>query len=86
MAYRVLIRRKAQRQLDKIRREDRQRIIEAVFGLADDPRPRGTRSLRGQPGYRLRVGDYRAIYEVDDEALVVTILAVGHRRDVYRRG
>ncbi len=73
MPYRVLIKRKAQRQLDKIRQEDRERIIEAVFGVADNPRPRGSRN-------------YRAVYEVDDEALVITVLGVGHRRDIYRRG
>lgn len=86
MSYRILIKRKAQKQLDKIRQEDRERIIGAVFELADDPRPRGSRRLQGRPGYRLRIGDYRAIYEVDEEALVVTVLGVGHRRDVYRQG
>ena len=84
MPYQGLIKRKAQRQLDKIRREDRERIIGAVFGLGDDPRPRRSQRLQGRPGYRLRVGDYRAIYVVDDEERIVTILRVGHRRDIYR--
>jgi mRNA interferase RelE/StbE len=80
----MLIKRKAQRQLDKSRQEDRQRIIGAIFELADAPRPRRSRRLRGRPGHRLRVGDYKAIYVVDDEERVVTILQVGHRREDYR--
>jgi mRNA interferase RelE/StbE len=62
MGYRISIKRKAQKQLGKIRQEDRERITGAVFGLTDDPRPQGSRRLQGRPGYRLRVGDYRVIY------------------------
>jgi mRNA interferase RelE/StbE len=56
-----------------------------VDQLAEEPRPPGCRKLQNRDGWRIRVGDYRDIYEVDDEQLTVTIL-VGHRRDVYRRG
>ena len=84
MPYRVLIKRKAQKQLDKIRQEDRERIIGAVFGLGDEPRPRGSQRLQGRSGYRLRVGDYRAIYVVDEAERAVIVLQVGHCRDVYR--
>jgi mRNA interferase RelE/StbE len=84
MRYQVLIKRKAQRQLDKIRQEDRERIIGAVFGLGDEPRPRGSQRLQCRPGYRLRAGDYRAIYVINDEERAVTVLQIGHRRDIYR--
>ncbi len=84
MPYRVLIKRKAQKQLDKIRQEDRERIIGAVFELGDEPRPRSSQRLQDRPGHRLRVGSYRAIYVVDDAERVVTVLQVRHRRDVYR--
>jgi mRNA interferase RelE/StbE len=84
MRYKVVIKRKAQKQLNKIRREDRERIIGTVFGLAEDPTPRNSRELQGRVGRHLRMGDYRVIYEVDEEEREITILQVGHRRDVYR--
>ena len=52
--------------------------------LADDPRPPASRPLRGRPGYRLRVGDHRVVYTVDDGVLTIVVVTVGHRRDVYR--
>jgi len=54
-------------------------------GLAEEPHPAQSKRLKCSPNFRLRVGDYRIIYSVDDEAEVVTIRAVGHRRDIYRR-
>jgi mRNA interferase RelE/StbE len=56
------------------------------MALAEEPRPPGCVGLQGREGYRIRVGDYRVIYEVDDTALGVTALGAGYRRDVYRRG
>jgi mRNA interferase RelE/StbE len=76
----VLIKRKAQ----KLRQEDRERIIGAVFGLGDEPRPRNSQRLQGRPGVSPLSGQYRAIYVVDDEERVVSVLQVRHRRDVYR--
>lgn len=52
--------------------------------LADDPRPPGIQKLRGRDQYRLRIGDYRVLYVIDDDGQIVTIASVGHRRDVYR--
>jgi mRNA interferase RelE/StbE len=62
-----------------------ERVISAIDRLANDPRAHGTRKLRGAPGmYRLRVGDYRVLYEIDDEAHRVEVARVRHRREVYR--
>jgi mRNA interferase RelE/StbE len=75
----------ADRQLSKLPEQVQVRIVTAIMALADDPRPAGVRKLAG-PGdlYRIRTGDYRVIYEVRDDELLVLIVRVGHRRDVYR--
>lgn len=74
--------RKALRQLDAVTRKD---VLAAMRALGDDPRPAGAATLKGhRPWLRIRAGDYRVIYVVDDGARVVTVAVVGHRRDVYR--
>ena len=60
------------------------RIIRRILSLEDNPRPRGTKKLSGREEYRLRVGDYRVLYTVDDEDGAVLVIAVGHRGEVYR--
>ena len=62
----------------------RPRIEGALALLAQDPRPPASRPLKGRPGYRVRVGDYRIIYTVEDDVLLIVVVALGHRRDVYR--
>ncbi len=64
----------------------RERVIRAVRGLSQDPRPRGVRKLAGEMrgAWRIRVGNYRVIYDIDDDQQIVIILAVSHRRDAYR--
>ena len=76
----------ALRELRKLDQQAVRRILVAVSGLAQQPRPTGTRQLAGQPAgiRRLRVGDYRVIYQVEDERVVVTVARVAHRREVYR--
>ena len=62
-----------------------ERIHHKILGLQDDPRPQGSRKLSGNlEGWRIRVGDYRVLYQIDDDAATVTIVRVKHRRDVYR--
>lgn len=85
MGYEVTVERKAQRTLARIERRHRERIEEKIDALADDPRPQGCVSLKGEPGYRIRVGDYRIIYTVDDQVRIVTVTRVRGRGDVYRR-
>lgn len=84
MTYTVLILRRAQRELQRLPQEDYERVREAMRGLARNPGPTGCLALTGRAGWRIRVGDYRVIYEVDDAQHTVTIVHVGHRRDVYR--
>jgi mRNA interferase RelE/StbE len=86
MAYSVGVQRRAQKQIARLSATTQDRIENALQALADDPRPRNSRKLRGRESLRLRVGDYRVIYEVDDDRQVVTVFQVGHRRDIYRRG
>ena len=81
--YRIEVRPAAARALRKVDPQVRPRIQGAIALLAQDPRPPAARALRGRPGYRLRVGDYRIIYTVLDDVLLVVIVALGHRRDVY---
>ncbi len=84
MKYELFIERRAQRQLARIAEQDRERIIVAIGGLAKEPRPAGVKKLSGRDAWRIRVGDYRVIYEINDEALVIQVITIRHRRDVYR--
>jgi mRNA interferase RelE/StbE len=64
----------------------RQRLAKRIDALADNPRPSGCKPISGRPGYlRIRVGDYRVVYGVNDAERVVTVVIIGHRRDVYQR-
>jgi mRNA interferase RelE/StbE len=83
--YRVQILDSALRQLEKLPRVQRDRIRRRIRELAAEPRPRGSIKLEGgDDHYRIRVGDYRVIYAIQDDELIVLVLRVGHRRDVYR--
>lgn len=82
--YRVEVRPAALRALRKLDSGVRPRVQGAIALLADDPRPPASRPLRGRPGYRARVGDYRIIYTIQDDVLVIVVVTLGHRSDVYR--
>jgi mRNA interferase RelE/StbE len=83
--YSVEIARRAIKSIAKLPRQEQQRIRAAIDLLADDPRPPGCVALSGDDSaYRVRVGDYRIVYEVFDKRLVIQVVRVGHRRDVYR--
>jgi len=82
--YRLEISQTAHRQIRKLPASTRERINKAIAGLGENPRPYGTRKLTAGEGYRIRVGDYRVLYKVNDEARVVTIYRVMSREDVYR--
>ena len=84
MNYRLLILKKAQKELSKVTGKNYEQIKEAILKLADDPRPKGSKKLTGREGWRIRVGKYRIIYEIDDKGKSIIILHIGHRKDVYR--
>ena len=84
MSYTVEIVRSAVRNLNKIPVDDRNRIIDAIRGLADNPRPPGCRKLTGREAWRVRIGSYRVIYEIHDSRLTVLIVAAGKRSEIYR--
>lgn len=76
----------AAREVRKLDTTIRRRVLAAIEKLAHDPRPHGSEQLVGGEGERrIRVGDYRIVYEVEDDRLIVLVLATGHRRDVYRK-
>jgi mRNA interferase RelE/StbE len=84
VTYTVTILRRAQRELASISAAEIPHIRDAIRALNNDPRPSGCQKLSGREGWRIRVGDYRVIYEIDDSEHSVTVLHIGHRRDVYR--
>jgi len=84
MNYNIFILRSAQKQLSKLPTFAYARVRDAIFDLAEDPRPPGCLKLTNREGWRIRVGDYRVIYEIDDTESIVTVFDVDHRRDVYR--
>jgi len=85
MSYQVELRPAAIRALKNIDHQDRDRIRGAIALLSEDPRPPGAKALRNRPGFRVRVGDYRILYTIDDSVLIVAVITLGHRRDVYNR-
>jgi mRNA interferase RelE/StbE len=83
-SYKLLIKASAAKELEALPRRDRQRIITKIRALATDPRPPGCEKLTGHELYRIRQGHYRVLYSVDDPNQQLTILKIGHRKDVYR--
>ena len=81
--YRIELRPAAAKALRKLDPQVRHRVQGAIALLAHDPRPPGARALQGRPGLRVRIGDYRIIYTVEDDILLVVVVRLGHRRDVY---
>jgi mRNA interferase RelE/StbE len=85
VASRIEIKRSAQKEIRSLAsKKDRRRIVERITALAEDPRPPDCRKLAGQEAYRLRQGDYRIIYTIQDDVLIVEVVKVAHRRNAYR--
>jgi mRNA interferase RelE/StbE len=83
--YSIDISQSAERQLRKLPREDQYRVVKAMLALADEPHPEGSRKLTGYDDvYRIRVGQNRILYSVEDKRLIIIILKIGQRKDVYR--
>jgi mRNA interferase RelE/StbE len=85
MSYQVEITPFAQRQIKKLSPDIQSQIIEKLEALAEEPRPAGVKKLQGEDNlYRVRSGDYRIIYEIQDDILLILVAKVGHRRDIYK--
>jgi mRNA interferase RelE/StbE len=82
--YKIELRRLAQRGLDRLPKTDFQAVLEATQELAQTPRPRGVEKIKSTGLWRIRQGDFRIIYNIDDKQLLVTIVRIGHRREIYR--
>ncbi len=81
--YTVVLSKKAKKQLDKLSDDIVEPIINAIAGLEKNPRPTGYKKLKGRDGYRIRTGNYRIIYDIFDTELIVDIITLGHRKDIY---
>ena len=82
--YKLLIKPSAVKEIEAIpSKKDRQRIVDRILKLQDNPRPPGSEKLSGQDKYRVRQGRYRIIYAIEDDNLLVYVVKVGHRKDVY---
>lgn len=85
MRYRLAIKPSASRELERLNDQILRRADEAILKLAENPRPHGAKKLSGVPLYRIRVGTFRIVYEVNDAQHLVTVVTIGHRREVYRK-
>ena len=83
--YSIVFRKSVVRDVRRIPKPDLQRILAAIDRLSEDPRPRDSEKLSGLERYRLRKGVYRIIYEINDDRVIVVVVKIGHRKDVYRR-
>jgi mRNA interferase RelE/StbE len=81
--YTLVLSKKAQKQLDAFSETIVLPIIEAITALEQNPRPIGCKKLKGRDGYRIRTGNYRIIYDIFDTELIVDVIALGHRKDIY---
>ena len=84
MSYELFILRQAQKELADLPKRDYSRVKQAISNLKNNPRPEGCTKLTGREGWRIRVGNYRVLYDIDDAVRRVTVVNIGHRRDVYR--
>ena len=82
--YTVFITKTVRKHLAKLPNEVADRLEEKMLQLEDNPRPREAKKLKGRDAYRIRVGDYRFIYVIKDKMLVITIIKIGHRKNIYK--
>jgi mRNA interferase RelE/StbE len=85
VSYRLAIKPSASRELEHLDNQVLRRADEAILKLAENPRPHGAKKLSGVLLYRIRVGTFRIVYEVNDAQHLVTVVMIGHRREVYRK-
>ncbi len=81
--YTILLSKKAQKQLDKLSDNIAEPILSAISQLENNPRPNGCKKLKGRDGYRIRTGNYKIIYNIFDNELIIDIINLGHRKSIY---
>jgi mRNA interferase RelE/StbE len=84
MSYQVILPKSVQKELNRLPADIAERILEALSDLKEQPRPPGCKKLRGENAWRIRIGNYRVIYEIRDKVLQIIVVTIGHRREVYR--
>ncbi len=84
MSYQLIIPKGIKKMIESMPEADERRVIAHIEALETNPRPSGVKKLKGREGWRIRVGDYRVIYEILDEEKVILLTKIGHRRDVYQ--
>jgi len=84
MTYNVTLKKRAIKALENINEPYYSNIKEAIYSLADNPRPAGYKKLKGRDAFRIRVANYRIIYEIQDAILLVDVIDLGHRKDIYK--
>ncbi len=82
--YKISFTNKAHKQLIKLPREIGDLIFDRIISLSENPRPFGYEKLIARPGYRIRIGDYRVVYNIGNDSLIILILQIGHRKDIYQ--
>ena len=83
-SYSLVLRKSAAKELEAVPKKDRLKLVDKISALAANPRPPGSEKLAGDEKYRIRHGDYRVLYEIDDDRVVVTVVRIAHRREAYR--
>lgn len=83
--YKICIKPSAAKELKKIPKKVLQKVVEKIKGLAFDPRPPGCEKLSSEERFRIRQGDYRIVYTIEDEKLIVIVVKIGHRRDINKK-
>jgi len=83
-AYKLFFKKSVQKDFDSIPKKDLKRILGRIESLSEDPRPKGCEKLTGQERYRLRQGQYRIVYSIQDDELSIWVVKVGHRKHIYR--
>lgn len=84
MSYTVFLKSSAEKELDRLDAKTHGRVIKQLLALKGNPFPKGVKKLRGREGYRIRIGDYRILYEIDENMKKIEIFALAHRKEVYR--
>lgn len=84
-SYNLFFKRSAEKELRKISKSDIPKVLSSIKALANEPRPQGAQMLKGENRYfRIRLGDYRIVYEIKDAERLITIIKIGHRSEIYR--